>query len=268
MKIDYSVFFDLKNKNDLVRYYENFIKKCSKNNEKFNNELLSIFKELKEIYDKDLYIKIKIKDYVLLNENINKENIYKLNIENYNIEQKQEAEKEDINQFKSKTFNLYNFINEYLLNSRNNKWSFIIPSYQRNYVWNKYNLETLLSNINEIKISEKTYSHFIGSLFFTNNEETREFNIVDGQQRITSLILILFAIYNIFCNNIKSNKELKIEENLLNLFNKNDNSNKDENSNYIISKFPDIKNSESLKYLYSLLNGQDLEEKKTLPINI
>lgn len=65
-----------------------------------------------------------------------------------------------------------------------------------------------------------------------------------------------------FCNNIKSNKELKIEENLLNLFNKNYNSNKDENSNYIISKFPDIKNSESLKYLYSLLNGQDLEEKK------
>ncbi|WP_369027498.1 DUF262 domain-containing protein [Mycoplasmopsis synoviae] len=263
MKIDYSVFFDLKNKNKnkLVKNYENFIKKCSENNEKFNNELLYIFEKLKEIYDKDLYSKIKIKDYVLLNENINEENIYKLNIENY----KKEAEKEDINQFKSKTFNLYNFINEYLLNSRNNKWSFIIPSYQRNYVWDKYNLETLLSNINEITISEKTYSHFIGSLFFTNNEETMEFNIVDGQQRITSLILILFAIYNIFFNNIKSNKELKIEENLLNLFNKNANSNKDENSNYIISKFPDIKNSESLKYLYSLLNGQDLE-KKTLPL--
>ncbi|MFA7701328.1 DUF262 domain-containing protein [Mycoplasmopsis synoviae] len=266
MKIDYSVFFDLKNKNKLVKDYENFIKKCSENNKKFDEQLLYIFKKLKEIYDKDLYIKIEIKDYVLLNENINEENIYKLNIENYNIEQKKEAEKEDINQFKSKTFNLYNFINEYLLNSPNNKWSFIIPSYQRNYVWDKYNLKTLLSNINEITISEKTYSHFIGSLFFTNNEETMEFNIVDGQQRITSLILILFAIYNIIFYNIKSNKELKIEKNLLNLFNKKANPNKDENSNYIISKFPDIKNSESLKYLYSLLNGQDLEEKKTLPL--
>lgn len=93
MKIDYSVFFDLKNKNKLVKDYENFIKKCSENNKKFDEQLLYIFKKLKEIYDKDLYIKIEIKDYVLLNENINEENIYKLNIENYNIEQKKRSGK-------------------------------------------------------------------------------------------------------------------------------------------------------------------------------
>lgn len=64
---------------------------------------------------------------------------------------------------------------------------FKIPSYQRKYSWGKEHCEALIQDIEENK--DNTY--FIGSIIWV--EETKD--IIDGQQRLTTIILLLLAIY-------------------------------------------------------------------------
>ncbi len=77
---------------------------------------------------------------------------------------------------------------------------FSIPAYQRNYTWAKENCEKLLQDIFNISQNKKT--HFMGSITYILHSiddekslrELREFVIIDGQQRITTLMLLLKAI--------------------------------------------------------------------------
>ncbi|GAA7571850.1 DUF262 domain-containing protein [Helicobacter pylori] len=96
---------------------------------------------------------------------------------------------------------------------------FSIPVYQRNYIWEEKNCEKLLQDI--ISISQNKKTHFMGSityiLHWIDDEKSlrqlQEFVIIDGQQRITTLMLLLKAIETKI-----PNKEIKKEiDNLLNL---------------------------------------------------
>ncbi len=77
---------------------------------------------------------------------------------------------------------------------------FSIPVYQRNYTWEEENCEKLLQDIISISQNEKT--HFMGSITYIlhliDDEKSlrklQEFVIIDGQQRITTLMLLLKAI--------------------------------------------------------------------------
>ncbi len=77
---------------------------------------------------------------------------------------------------------------------------FSIPVYQRNYTWEEENCEKLLQDI--INISQNKKTHFMGSityiLHWIDDEKSlrklQEFVIIDGQQRITTLMLLLKAI--------------------------------------------------------------------------
>ncbi|MGL2667120.1 DUF262 domain-containing protein [Helicobacter pylori] len=77
---------------------------------------------------------------------------------------------------------------------------FSIPVYQRNYTWEEENCEKLLQDI--VSISQNKKTHFMGSityiLHWIDDEKSlrklQEFVIIDGQQRITTLMLLLKAI--------------------------------------------------------------------------
>lgn len=77
---------------------------------------------------------------------------------------------------------------------------FSIPVYQRNYTWEEENCEKLLQDIISILQNKKT--HFMGSityiLHWIGDEKSlrklQEFVIIDGQQRITTIMLLLKAI--------------------------------------------------------------------------
>ncbi len=77
---------------------------------------------------------------------------------------------------------------------------FYIPVYQRNYAWEEKNCEKLLQDI--VSISQNKKTHFMGSITYIlhhiNDEKSlrqlQEFVIIDGQQRITTLMLLLKAI--------------------------------------------------------------------------
>lgn len=78
-----------------------------------------------------------------------------------------------------------------------NKKQFIIPVYQRNYEWNKIQCKKLFDDI--IEAYEKKKKHFIGSIVYVELGEINKLHnyvIIDGQQRITTLYLLLKAMYD------------------------------------------------------------------------
>jgi len=65
-----------------------------------------------------------------------------------------------------------------------------IPAYQRPYSWEKENAQQLLEDIWEA-FTEKNSEYFIGSLITIEREKDRRYDVVDGQQRLTTLNLIV-----------------------------------------------------------------------------
>ncbi|WP_120806256.1 DUF262 domain-containing protein [Helicobacter pylori] len=96
---------------------------------------------------------------------------------------------------------------------------FSIPVYQRNYTWEEENCEKLLQDI--VSISQNKKTHFMGSITYILHhiddekslKKLQEFVIIDGQQRVTTIMLLLKAIETKI-----PNEEIKKEiDGLLNL---------------------------------------------------
>ena len=81
-----------------------------------------------------------------------------------------------------------------------------IPIYQRHYIWTEDNWKHLWDDIEDLdkKINgentseEEVMPHFAGVIVVRDDEETREREIVDGQQRLTTFQIIFCAIRDIF----------------------------------------------------------------------
>lgn len=80
---------------------------------------------------------------------------------------------------------------------------FVIPIYQRNYDWSEEQCKQLLEDIMEVGRSPKDEAkvHFIGSIVYVCNDEyttdeIEQYVIIDGQQRITTITLLLIALYH------------------------------------------------------------------------
>lgn len=86
---------------------------------------------------------------------------------------------------------------ETLLGSGKSK-PFVIPEYQRPYAWTDEQVETLFEDLWEFTATsggtERESSYFLGSVVSYENKNGEQ-EIIDGQQRITSLFLLLRAIY-------------------------------------------------------------------------
>ena len=83
-----------------------------------------------------------------------------------------------------------------LLETGKNK-KFVIPEYQRPYAWSYEQIQVLFDDLSEYTHNtndddESTY--FLGTIVSYENEN-HEQEIIDGQQRITTLFLLLRAIY-------------------------------------------------------------------------
>ncbi len=83
------------------------------------------------------------------------------------------------------------------------KKRFIIPVYQRNYDWKIENCKQLYDDLIKI-IKNKRKSHFFGSLVSVYEPSGRntEFLVIDGQQRLTTVSLLLLAMYNLIKSGI------------------------------------------------------------------
>ena len=70
---------------------------------------------------------------------------------------------------------------------------FVIPVYQRNYDWKKENCIQLYNDLVSL-IKKKKANHFFGSI--VSYVQNKDVIIIDGQQRITTVSLIMIAMMN------------------------------------------------------------------------
>jgi len=74
---------------------------------------------------------------------------------------------------------------------------FIIPVYQRNYDWREENCRQLYDDLISI-VRKQRNAHFFGSIVSVHSDgEFNEYLIIDGQQRLTTISLLLLAMYNL-----------------------------------------------------------------------
>ena len=71
---------------------------------------------------------------------------------------------------------------------------FVIPEYQRPYAWSDEQIQTLFDDLAEYTGNNTESTYFLGTIVAYENENGEQ-EIIDGQQRITSLFLLLRAIY-------------------------------------------------------------------------
>ena len=86
------------------------------------------------------------------------------------------------------------------------KADFLIPDYQRPYAWNEQQCQTLWDDIflfsfpdNDYEAFDDNEEYFLGSIVAYKNEKGKS-EVIDGQQRLTTLMLILRAFYDKFSN--------------------------------------------------------------------
>ena len=89
------------------------------------------------------------------------------------------------------------------------KRTFYIPVYQRNYDWKRIQCKALFKDIENIATDENRSSHFLGTIVYVEGESLanfRKFIVIDGQQRLTSIMLLLKAVVD-----LTDNEDLKLE---------------------------------------------------------
>lgn len=93
---------------------------------------------------------------------------------------------------------------------------FIIPVYQRNYDWKTEQCRQLYSDLVKV-IKQGRKSHFFGSIVSVQSETgtMEEFLIIDGQQRLTTISLLLLAIYRLLCEGKAVSQDKQLTDKIL-----------------------------------------------------
>src|SRR5574344_571008 len=80
--------------------------------------------------------------------------------------------------------------------------SLVIPNFQRSYVWKEINLKKLINDLEEFLLSNKN-EYYMGTLLLYKSENKEEYEIIDGQQRITTLTIFYNSLFNGIPDNFK-----------------------------------------------------------------
>ncbi|MFT2708903.1 DUF262 domain-containing protein [Helicobacter pylori] len=107
---------------------------------------------------------------------------------------------------KAKAKKLLNFIKD------NQKNQLVIPIYQRLYSWEKEQCKQLWDDIIKIGGDDKMDGHFIGSILYVLDDITYSDNvllIIDGQQRLTTITLLLTALRDHLSDEVKRKEEIE-----------------------------------------------------------
>lgn len=75
---------------------------------------------------------------------------------------------------------------------------YIVPDYQREYVWTDKEVHQLLDDINEKIDTGSSSEYFIGTVLVSPTEQKNHYEVIDGQQRLTTFFLLLCALKHLF----------------------------------------------------------------------
>lgn len=166
--------------------------------------------------------------------------VYLPNYDKYATQEYSIVEKEDIRPnteaLESKLKGIFELINS--------DYSFLIPTYQRVYSWDSENIGIFLQDI--LDRSKDKQTHYLGSLAIAFDGKNKLLRLIDGQQRITTSLLLIKAMINKF----ETSRGLTMPKELENLKEKLD-------SKYINS----AGQHGEMNYVKKILKGYDVSDK-------
>lgn len=75
---------------------------------------------------------------------------------------------------------------------------YIVPDYQREYVWTDKEVHQLLEDVGEQIDAASAREYFIGTILVSPTDQKGHYEVIDGQQRLTTFFLLLCALKNLF----------------------------------------------------------------------
>ncbi|MCL5989668.1 MAG: DUF262 domain-containing HNH endonuclease family protein [Candidatus Thermoplasmatota archaeon] len=134
---------------------------------------------------------------------------------------------------------------------------FRVPDYQRGYAWKTQNVDDLLEDLETLEVGAK---HYTGTLVLKKGEELqglghviKQYDLVDGQQRLTTLVILLKNIVRIMESKKKSEEDDIVIKNLT--------------QSYLWEKGKGgeifklkLEKENDLFFVNSILNGRDMKE--------
>jgi hypothetical protein len=75
---------------------------------------------------------------------------------------------------------------------------YIVPDYQREYVWQEKEVQQLLDDIDEQIDGASEQEYFVGTVLVAPTDQKAHYDVIDGQQRLTTFFLLLCALRQCF----------------------------------------------------------------------
>lgn len=101
-----------------------------------------------------------------------------------------------------------------------NSSDFLIPDYQRPYAWTEEECLILWDDIFSFAFPDNNYlkfdssdEYFLGPIVIFKNSD-HKLEVIDGQQRLTTLMLLLRAFYKAYGSNMQDEKSLSAKHNI------------------------------------------------------
>ncbi|GAA9993320.1 DUF262 domain-containing protein [Helicobacter pylori] len=89
-----------------------------------------------------------------------------------------------------------------------------VPDYQRPYVWDKDHLGALIDDLVGSYTNNKEDQYFCGSIVIAENQKDKRWDVVDGQQRLTSFIILACTILKLYKSSLGQKSKAFIKESI------------------------------------------------------
>ncbi len=89
-----------------------------------------------------------------------------------------------------------------------------VPDYQRHYVWDKDHLGALIDDLVGSYTNNKEDEYFCGSIVIAENQKDKRWDVADGQQRLTSFIILACTILKLYKNSLGQKSKAFIKESI------------------------------------------------------
>lgn len=87
---------------------------------------------------------------------------------------------------------------------RNKNLTFFVPAYQRGYRWRPNEIEVLIDDLERFRIEEGEKAekdrcpfYCMQAVVVKNHKEEKELEVIDGQQRLTTMLILLQALFTV-----------------------------------------------------------------------
>ena len=103
-----------------------------------------------------------------------------------------------------------------------NGLSYRVPPFQRDYSWTEYEWDDLWQDISAMFEEGGEPSHYMGYMVLQSSSDSKQFDIIDGQQRITTISVMILAalgrLQDFVAANLDSENNAKRKEQLQNSY--------------------------------------------------